>query len=294
MTPQLVDLDRDGRQDLVSGSWPGDVYWFRRRPDGTFGEPRALLDKTGNEVNVGAASAVFVADWRRDGDMDLIIGTIDGQVHILANESSGAILSLGAPKAIELPGRTKKYDAAPVVVDWDGDGRDDLVVGADDGSVYWYRNTESVSEPGFNDEVCLVPPSPSGWNDDESRNAGDWGLRTKICATDWNGDGKVDLLMGDRCGGFSGKPQQLEQERRQEIHSIQQLPELRREWASTFRRYRAITGSDDEVPDRKHAAHVALNELKALKAKIATAEQAVSKHAPQRQTHGFVWLLLRK
>jgi hypothetical protein len=31
-----VDLDGDGLTDVLSGSWPGEMYWFRRNSDATF------------------------------------------------------------------------------------------------------------------------------------------------------------------------------------------------------------------------------------------------------------------
>ena len=31
-----MDLDGDRRADLISGSWPGEIYFFRRQPDGKF------------------------------------------------------------------------------------------------------------------------------------------------------------------------------------------------------------------------------------------------------------------
>ena len=38
-------------------------------------------------------------------------------------------------------------DAAPVAADWDGDGVLDLLVGAEDGSVVWYRNAGTPRAP---------------------------------------------------------------------------------------------------------------------------------------------------
>src|SRR5262249_1308531 len=38
-------------------------------------------------------------------------------------------------------------DSQPVAADWDGDGLLDLIVGWGDGSVVWYRNLGSRTEP---------------------------------------------------------------------------------------------------------------------------------------------------
>src|SRR6202023_1053499 len=97
-------------------------------------------------------------------------------------------------------------NAAPVVADWDGDGLPDLIVGGGDGSVVWFRNEGTRKEAKLTAAKVLVPPSPSGWRDDKSRKPGEWGVRARPAVVDWDGDGKLDLLVGDVCGGFEGKP----------------------------------------------------------------------------------------
>src|SRR5262249_32112569 len=133
-------------------------------------------------------------------------------------------------------------DAAAVAADWDGDGRLDLIVGAEDGSVVWYRNSGSSTEPQLEAARTLVPKSPAGWNWDDRLQAGQWGVRVKPCVVDWQGNGKLALLLGDRCGGFKAKPSQTEDEKAEERKANDQLPDLRRKWADAFRRYR--TASD--------------------------------------------------
>jgi hypothetical protein len=86
-------------------------------------------------------------------------------------------------------------DAAPVVADWDGDRKPDLIVGGGDGSVVWFRNEGQPMEPKLAAAKVLVPPSPSPWRDDKSRQPGEWGVRARPCVVDWDGDGKLDLLM---------------------------------------------------------------------------------------------------
>ena len=42
-----MDLDGDGRTDILSGSWPGEIYFFRRKADGTFAVAEKLKDRHG-------------------------------------------------------------------------------------------------------------------------------------------------------------------------------------------------------------------------------------------------------
>ena len=68
--------------DLLSGSWPGEIYVFNRKRNGVYLAP-AKLTAGGKPLNVGKASAVAVTDWNGDGALDLIVGNIDGQVQLI-------------------------------------------------------------------------------------------------------------------------------------------------------------------------------------------------------------------
>jgi hypothetical protein len=71
--PQLVDLDRDGRTDIVSGSWPGEIYLFRRASDGNFLARQPLPGPDGKPINVGPRGSAFVVDWDASGTLDLLV-----------------------------------------------------------------------------------------------------------------------------------------------------------------------------------------------------------------------------
>jgi hypothetical protein len=171
------------------------------------------------------------------------------------------------------------------VADWDGDGKPDLIVGAEDGSVAWYRNTGRAGALKLEAARPLVGKSPIGWGGDDKRGPRDWGLRVKPCVFDWDGTGRLALLLGDRCGGFHAKPSQTEQEKAEERRANDKLPELRQNWSATFQRYRKA--EDAKEQDALRA------ELQRLKDEIAAVQDIQGHFQPGYQSHGFVWLLRR-
>lgn len=230
-----MDYDGDGHNDILSGCFPGHLYLFHRQADGSFAEKEQILDADGKPIKQGSASTVFATDWDDDQDLDLIVGDIEGFVWLIKNQGTrhqpayGNAQKLTAPhKAGEAdsdddadkdqdetdddqphenePIQVAGGDSGPVVADWDQDGLMDLVVGAGDGSILLYRNAGTKIEPKLAAVEVLVPASRpmKSWADAEERREEGGpadgpvrGIRAKVCVTDWNGDRRPDLLVGD-------------------------------------------------------------------------------------------------
>lgn len=96
----------------------------------------------------------------------------------------------------------------PTVIDWDGDGTLDLIVGNSEGFVLFFKNTGDNENPRFlpgervqagGREIHIQAGySGSVQGAQESR----WGYLSPT-VTDWTGDGLPDIIMGDITGNYT-------------------------------------------------------------------------------------------
>jgi len=151
-----VDLDGDGKLDLVSGNFGGTFAFFQGLGDGKFASTNSWLSRNGELLAVSHHSDPFCVDWDGDGDFDLISGDADGSVHLFVNEGSRTKPQWGARQTLYRSGSDAQHNR----------GEDD-----DDSPAKMQFGEAHITAPGRSVRVFVV---------------------------DFDGDGKLDLLLGDQ------------------------------------------------------------------------------------------------
>jgi len=307
----------------VSGSdTRGDVYMFRGLGSGVYAARQRLRMRDGRPARTGSASAVSVADWNGDGILDLIVGDRDGKVALLAglgNKDGLPIFDL--PRNLDLEEvepAPDAEDAGPLVVDWDRDGIDDLLVGYAWGPVVFYKGVVENGVHGVLGGVVLLQPcyadEPETVAMDELTGrlepvVGRSHKLPKLAVWDWNGDGRLDLLVGDIFSTTGPEPLLTENQRKQREELLQQESAaadrltlarrpLREQAEKEFGPRDKFLGGWDvwqDAVDERVAVLVSRSEAcRASEGELAGFSKALAALSAPHIAHGYVWVYLRK
>ncbi|MBI5726444.1 MAG: T9SS type A sorting domain-containing protein [Ignavibacteriales bacterium] len=142
--PILFDYDKDGDIDLIYGTDAGLLYYYTNT--GTPTAPAYTYDATKFRIikSDNSGATVSVADYDKDGDFDFISGNWLGTIQYYKNEGT-KLLPLFKQTATVFSGLDFGSYSAPVFVDLDNDGDQDIVGGDMNGSVQAYINTNNTT-----------------------------------------------------------------------------------------------------------------------------------------------------
>lgn len=163
-TPVVIDWNRDGLNDLVTLDHEGYLVLFRRSGHdgqlvllpgervfhgGEYDAKHGLeSDRPGAlQLNRGTAGAsgrrkLCIVDWDADGQRDLLVNSQNVNLlrNISADRQPWSFEDVGPLSDRRLAGHT----TSPTTVDWNKDGRPDLLVGAEDGFLYYLAQADTL------------------------------------------------------------------------------------------------------------------------------------------------------
>jgi hypothetical protein len=193
----VVHWDDDDRKDLLLGLSDGTVRIYLNvgtDDDPEFdggttlqvGEPGSKTD-----IDVGDRATAIPVDWNSDGKKDLVIGALDGKIHIYINEGTDVSPEFRTEQMAQEDGAdliVPTTRSSPDVLDLDDDGRKDLLTGNTEGELLLYVNVATDEAPAFSGYLSVesdgVPINLEG----EPRS------RPFVC--EWTGDDRLDVLIG--------------------------------------------------------------------------------------------------
>ena len=189
--PRIHDIDNDGKKDLfigvIIGSSPKNNFVYYRNT-GTVNNPQftKITDNYIKAIDAGSSSFPCFADIDNDNDFDLFIGGDKPYVSFFRNSGTAANPQFNL-EIDSLPMLYSNFNFSVTIADLDNDSKKDMICGAFDGKLRYYRNTGTIQNPVFTFTASQL-------------DAFDVGQSSAPVLADPDNDGDKDLLVGNSDG----------------------------------------------------------------------------------------------
>jgi hypothetical protein len=150
MRMSFYDNAASGKQDMVVGNKNGDIYLYRNPGNPATDRWQQVYGYFG-DVRAGAVSSPVLADLDADGKAELVVGTggfssESGMIILYSNKGSADIPDWKRSGDL---GTAIGKDAAITVVDYNFDGKPDIIAGNSEGKLFFFRNVSAGGEIRF-------------------------------------------------------------------------------------------------------------------------------------------------
>jgi hypothetical protein len=186
-SPTFADIDGDGDLDLFTGRKDGKVEFYLN-----IGSAESALWNPKPDaydfIDAGGYACPALADIDNDADLDLFVGQTYGKIYFYRNDGTPQI-----PSWTEVSENFESIDvgwySTPTFGDLDLDGDPDLLVGNDEGKVWFHRNEGTpdvfsfVFVTDYFDSIKVTK-------------------RSTPVLHDFDSDGDLDLFVGESKGGL--------------------------------------------------------------------------------------------
>ena len=151
-TPVVFDANQDGLNDLVMLDHEGFLAFFERfeeegilklrNPERRFIEPSdAPMQLNSGVAGKSGRRKLSITDWDGDGLFDLLLNSANADLWVQKGEQSGSWIMKHAGPLNDR--NIEGHDVSPTTVDFDGDGIRDFLGGAEDGRLYFLKNSRN-------------------------------------------------------------------------------------------------------------------------------------------------------
>lgn len=202
--PQVVDLNNDGKKDIVAGSYFGAVHWFSGTDSDEYHAEGEII-ANGSIYNCEKFSHPALGDLNNDGLLDLLV-TGEKMWYQNGNKSNYALFyntgtmeqyQFGNPMIFKEDGGLSLYNHRSSAVQFIDINKDSLLdlVATDNltGQIKYYENNGTKEAPVFNDPFILTSGEGSKtWLPYMGNSDPD--VKHEVC--DWNNDGAWDIIFG--------------------------------------------------------------------------------------------------